>query len=868
MGEVYKADRHPAGADRRHQGAARACAPPTPERKQRFERHTEAKVISGLNHPHICTLYEFDTQDGTDFLVMEYLEGETLAERLQKGALPLDQALRYAIEIADALDKAHRQGVTHRDLKPANIMLTKAGAKLLDFGLAKLTPTGPQSDASTKLADALTEQGTILGTFQYMAPEQLEGKDADARSDIWAFGCVVYEMVTGKKAFKGTSQANLIHSIMGAEPQPMSSLQSTSPSSLDRLVSACLAKDREDRWQTARDVVRQLKEIQVDTASGAVSPSGDAAAASVSHESQSSRRWLWPTVAATFALLALGVGLWAPSLREPPRPLVFHEPPPEGTEFVAAPSPSPDGRFLAMRAVDNQGDVKIWVRPIDADRAQALDGTEGASLMIWSPDGEDLAFHVQGELRRTPRRGGPVRPIATVDVAPIGGGIWSASGDLIVASTTQGVVRVSASGGTARTIMQREGVQYRSLELAPGTDRLVFVEFGGEQPGLYTANLDGNDRVLLVPGDVNVVRTVAPDLLIYEQDGLMVAQRFDEAQRALDGESFPIAEQVPMRSTWFSGDRFRVGYNSGGHVLTFLPSVTNLGRLTWFDRQGRRTGTAGPDGLYEEVHLSPDGTRLLSVQLASNNRDLWISNLEQDGAVIRFSDDPGIDHLATFSPDSSRVAWEAHGDGVLDIMQRPADSSTPAVLLRRWGRGGGVDDWSPDGQFILYRSTDGLTRQNLWAVPVDESGEPTVLIGSPFNETNGRFSPEGSLLAYVSDATGEQEVYVQRLDGMQVAGGAQRVSVSGGTHPVWRQDGGELFFLSQGRLMAVAISTTGDTVDIGSPLELFALGVPLDFYSPYASMPDGERFIGIMPASEQTGGLATVILNWAAGLED
>ena len=346
----------------------------------------------------------------------------------------------------------------------------------------------------------------------------------------------------------------------------------------------------------------------------------------------------------------------------------------------------------------------------------------------------------------------------------------------------------------------------------------------------------------------------------------MVAQRLDAAERAFDGDSFPIPEQAQPRVTSFSGDRFRVGYNSGAHVLTFLPGAANLVQLTWFDLQGRVTGAGGPDALYEEVHLSPDGTKLLSVQLTSNNRDLWVSNLDQDGAVLRLSDDPGTDHLAAFSPDSSRVAWEAHGEGVLDIVQRPADTSSPATLVRRWGRGGGVNDWSPDGEFILYRSDDGPTRENLWAVPVDVSREPILVIESPFNETNGRFSPAGGLLAYVSDVTGEQEVYVQRLDGMRAVGGAQ--PVSSGTHPVWRQDGAELYFLSRGLLMAVTISTEGDTVDIGSPRELFPFGVTLDSSSPYAAMPDGDRFIGLVPTSEGLGGSATVILHWAAGFDN
>ena len=747
MGEVYKA------RDTRLDRTVAIKVLPehvasNPELKQRFER--EAKTISSLNHPHICTLYDVGREGDTDFLVMEHLEGETLAQRLTKGALPLDQALQTAIQIADALDKAHRQGITHRDLKPGNIMLTKTGAKLLDFGLAKLGPGGPAgavglTDAPT-ISSPLTGAGSILGTFQYMAPEQLEGREADARTDIFAFGAVVFEMVTGKKAFEGKSQASLISAIMKDEPRPMSALQPVSPAALDRVVKKCLAKEPDRRWHSAHDLHDELQWL-----SDAGSQVGLITPAATGPPGIGWRRALpWAAGAlAVGVLLAIATARF--DLVEPSgqAPLVFSEVPPEGTEFVAAPSPSPRDRYLAMRVSDEEGVVRIWVRPLDVERAQALEGTEGASLMIWSPDEEELVFYAGAELRRISRQGGPIRLVAVMDdIEPVGGGLWSEGGDIIVFSRSRGVVRVPAAGGTARSIMQQEGTEYRSLRLVPSEEQMIFTEFGGEEPGLYMANVDGGERVQLASGDIDFVRAVAPDLLVYIQRGVMVAHRLDRARRTLDGDPFPIAEQTGPELTRDSADRFRNSYDSGGSTLVFMPEAGASARLVWFDRQGNRVATDGSEGLYEEVSLSMDGQRLLFVRAdpATGNRDLWVKRLTQETAD-RVTFDEGTDHNVTFAPDGMRVAWESHGEGELNVMRQPVDGSAPSTLVRRWGRAGGVTDWSPDGRFILYWSQDGETGSNLWAIPVEGNEEPTLVVDSPFNIRSGQFSPEGRLLA-------------------------------------------------------------------------------------------------------------------------
>ena len=542
MGEVYKA------TDTRLERTVAIKVLPAhvasdPERKQRFER--EAKVISGLNHPHICTLYEFDNHEGTDFLVMEYLEGETLADRLRKGALPLDQALKYAIEIADALDKAHRQGVTHRDLKPANIMLTKAGAKLLDFGLAKLKPTGPQSDASTKLADALTEQGTILGTFQYMAPEQLEGKEADARSDIWAFGCVVYEMITGRKAFEGKTQASLIGAILHKEPTALSSVEPLSPPGLDYVAQTCLAKDADDRWQSSGDLLRELKRVQ---AGGAISISATAIPQPA----------LWqrpiPAVLAALLLVALG-GLAVSSLtRSAPAPsapitrmlIVLPQAQVQTNAGWRGVAISPRGTHVVYVA-----NRQLYLRALDDLEAQPLPGTEGsdAATPFFSPDGQWVGFFSQVDraLKKVALSGGAAVTL-TAPVIPYGAS-WGADDTIVFGQPGQGILRVAGAGGTPEVLVSVESTRIaHQPQVLPGGEAVLYTLGTPRlwvEAEIVVEQLATGERTVVIEGGSDA-RYLPTGHLVYALGETLLAVPFDVERLTVTGSPVPLVEGVSL----------------------------------------------------------------------------------------------------------------------------------------------------------------------------------------------------------------------------------------------------------------------------------------------------------------------------------
>ena len=548
MGEVYKA------TDTRLERTVAIKVLPAhvasdPDLRQRFER--EAKTISSLNHPHICTLYEFDTQEGTDFLVMEYLEGETLAQRLTKGALPLDQALRYAIQIADALDKAHRQGVTHRDLKPANIMLTKAGAKLLDFGLAKLTPTGPQGDASTKLGESLTQPGTILGTYQYMAPEQFERGQANALTDIWAFGCVVYEMVTGQKAFTGESQASLIHAIMGVDPPAMSSLQVMSPPALDQIVKTCLAKDPDTRWQSAGDVGRQLQWI---TASGS-----QVGVPAVVATGSKTRERLWMTVAAGGVVAAvLATALAALYVNRAPVEDVrarFSVPTgllPDGERFgygsgvVSGLALSPDGTQLAF-VTGGFPYGQLWVRPLDSVDARALPGADDASFPFWSPDGRSIGFFTPSELKTVDLTGGPPQTVCAVSIGM--GGTWNEDDVIVFGSLTGNLHQVEVAGDEPIPLggldVLGAAIHYWP-QFLPDGEHVLFLALarGDQERGIYVGSLRSGTTPSHIVQTTLMARYAAPGYLLFGRGGALMAQPFDLERLGVMGDTARVADKV------------------------------------------------------------------------------------------------------------------------------------------------------------------------------------------------------------------------------------------------------------------------------------------------------------------------------------
>jgi len=857
MGEVYRARDTTLDRDVALKVLPEAMAA-DPDRLMRFER--EAKSLAALNHPNIAQIYGLEqfsagrpggqtspVPDGgqtPSALVLEYVEGEDLSLRLARGALAPDEALLVARQIVSALEAAHDAGIIHRDLKPSNIKVSDEGrVKVLDFGLAKaMEPDAGgagarpadavpsrTSDMPTMTSPAMTAMGMILGTAAYMSPEQARGRAVDKRADIWAFGVVMYEALTGERLFPGDTVSDTIASVLTRDPD-----LSRVPATWRRLLGRCLRKDVRHRLRDIGDAW-----LLMDDETGTPDPRTRPAVRSVA---------LW----AVTALLIGAVGTWtAMRLTSEPPPtsaVSFLEPPPPGTQFVTAPEPSPDGRHLAMLVRDAAGETNIWVRTLDADMASVLEGTEGTQLLFWSPASDEIAFFASGQLRRIHRDGGPASLI-TAD-AEIASGAWTSSGDIVVSLLNRGLAHVAAAGGTLQPISGTDAGFVRHLDpnMIPG--HLIFTQFGGET-GLYASALDGSNRRRLVPGVESRTRLVG-DVLVRDNAGVLIGQMLNRADVTLVGDPFPITEHIGSNA--FAG--------SPAGVLTYVHSDHVVERLTWFSRSGEPEGTAGPEGEFREVLLSGRQRWLVFVQQdpSVGTADVWSQELS-GGEPVRLTSDPGIDHLLAISPDEREVAWEAHAGGALNVMARPLDASASARLLRQWGRGGGPTDWSPDGGFLLYGSIDLTNGNNLWAVPLTGPDEPFALVEDEFDDRAGHFSPDGRWLAYVSNASGRDEVYLQRLDGLTRVGGPRRVSRTGGREPLWRGDSRELFFLSDQTIVAVEIRD--DERVTGAPRALFAIERLRLKDRSYAVTPDGQRFLAIVGTADVAPRPATVILNWS-----
>jgi serine/threonine protein kinase/Tol biopolymer transport system component len=844
------------------------------ELRERFER--EAKAISSLNHPHICTLYDVGHQDGIDYLVMEYVEGETLAARLAKGPMPLEQVLQYAIEIADALDKAHRKGVTHRDLKPGNIMLTKSGSKLLDFGLAKLredaTPATPLSQLPTG-KDPITAQGTILGTLQYMAPEQLEGKEADARTDIFAFGVVVYEMATGKKAFEGKSQASVIGAILKDDPPPISSLQPMTPPALDRVVRKCLAKEPEKRWQAASDLHDELKWI----AEGG-SQTGVSAQVIISRKSPLRNAQVAWSVAAVLLVAALVLGAFAHFRRAPEdtRPVRFFVSPPDTWSLVGvgavasgtAPlSVSPDGRWIAFVAGSPDGKVLLWVRSMDTLTAQALAGTDGTSSPFWSPDSRFLGFFAAGKLKKIDVSGGP--PITLCDAPDNLGGTWSRDGVIVFAQYhpfapyQAALQKVSASGGvpTAATVLgQGETIQVQPFFLPDGRHFLYRSSRGSGGGGpIYVASLDSAERKFLLNADsYNVLYTQGH--LLFLREATLMAQPFDARRLVMTGDAFPIAEQIQIQGGIPSG----VFSASENGVLAYQTGGTRAGsQLTWFERTGKQMGVLGEPAKYTDLELSPDGKRAsVSIQAQGGTRDIWLYDAAR-GFPTRFTFGPALAFTSIWSPDGSRIVFNSNRMGHFDLYQKASSGAGTEEVLLADNLDKAPVSWSPDGRFILYVNLG--TNNSLFVLPLSGDRKPFPFQKTQFNGLLAQFSPDGRWVAYQSNESSRAEVYVVPFPG---PGGKWQISSSGGSLPRWRHDGAEIFYLTpDNKLMAAAVNGKGGSFQVGAVKPLFGTQAAPGGRNRYDVSPEGQRFL-INTAPEQTSSSPiTIVLNWTAGLK-
>ncbi len=865
MGEVYRARDTRLGRD-----VAVKVLPEhlisNPDVRTRFER--EARAISSLNHPHICTLHDVGNEGDTEYLVMELVEGETLAQRLERGALPQADLLRIGTQVADALDRAHRAGIVHRDLKPGNIMITKSGAKLMDFGLARRAAEGGAAGItsgtgvtiaaltqSPTMASPLTAQGTLVGTFLYMAPEQLEGGEADARSDIWAFGCILYEMATGRRAFEGKSQASLIGSIMHSEPAPISATSASSAPALDALVRACLAKDPEERIQTAHDIKLQMSWIS----QPASQMSGVAPVLPKRGPSREPLAWAVAGLAiATAAFFAWRGMQDGPSHAMQVR---FTIPIPPTVLSADMPRISPDGKTLAFSAQDSSNRSMVWVRPLNSLTANPLPGTEGSSRPFWSPDSRFLGFIAEGKLKKVAVSGGPPQVVCD---APTGSdGAWSRNGTILFdgRAGTDPIMRVSAAGGIPVIVVPGDsaaGVGWPAF-LPDGKHFLyAYIASNGEISVMHAA-LDGKPGVPL--GIKGSRAEYSPDgYMLFARDRTLLAQRFDASGLKLVGEPFPVAEDLPVSGN--AQANFSVSDNG---VLMYRAVGAVEARLVWMDRGGRILSEVAGAADYRAPALSPDGSRIAIRRRGATGAetDVWVIEPSR-GTTTRLTFDPGPDGNPIWSPDGSRIAWTSLRGGVDGLWVKAANGAGQDQLLTRLDANSSALDWSRDGRYVLVGVVDPKTRNDVYVVALDGDHKPQPVLQTLFNEGRACFSPDGHWIAYQSNESGRAEVYVISFQG---APGKWQVSTRGGGDPCWSPDGHELYYLTTDQVLMTVPVTTTPTFQPGTPQELFRVRVETGTRrNVYCVAPDNKRFLFQLPVGE-TSTPITAVLNWRAGTE-
>ena len=841
----------------------------TSDAKARFER--EAKAISSLSHPNICTLFDIGHQDGTDFLVMEFLEGQTLSERIAKGALPNDQVLRFGIQIAEALERAHRQGIVHRDLKPGNIMLTKSGAKIVDFGLARLMKTletsGAEASAFATASAAITADGTIPGTVQYMAPEQLEGKEADARTDIFAFGLVLYEMATGRKAFTGTSKASLISNILTSEPLPISNMQPMAPPVLDRVVKTCLAKDPDERWQTAHDVLIELKWI----ADGVSHP----VASSQSPAQRKGRETLAWLLAGTFlaALIAIGPFV-AKHFREPQIPgqeVRFEVNAPANSEFGNSLAISPDGRLLVFVANTHGKDV-LWIRPLDSLESRQLPGTDGAILPFWSPDSRFIGFFAEGALKKMDITAGTPQTLASASIQPRGA-TWGTRG-IILYSSGPGtpLFQIRDTGGkpsaaTALNQSRNESSHRWPFFLPDGVHFLYLVQGAEvERPDIYVGSLDSTDVKRIATATSACVYSRSGHLL-FKLDRTLMGQRFSISNLQVEGEPFRVKESVESISQSGPTGFLPMSISDNG-TLVYKKYANAQSQLAWHDRIGKQLQSIGPAGILDEPALSLN-EKHIAVNFEdpkTEKRNVWLLDTGR-GTLSRFTFRPDA-ASPVWSPDGSKLVYASISkSGYPNLYQQSTNGSDEEELVLESSRAKWPTDWSRDGSIVVFETDDQQSNSDLWLLSMKGERKATPFLNREYYESQGQISPDGRWFAYSSGETGQSEVYVvaftSKKDKLQISDG-------GGSMPAWRDDGKELYYISaDNNLMAVAVDGTTDfQAGIAKPLfKTKFRRSEVGWNRQYAPSKDGQRFLLNSVSTDTLQSPIKVVINWAATLK-
>jgi eukaryotic-like serine/threonine-protein kinase len=882
MGEVYKArdtrlDRTVAVKILPEEFAA------DPDRRVRFER--EARAAAALNHPHICDLYDVgEASDPTSptssaairFLVMEYLDGQTLAERLVRGPLPPSDVLRCAIELADALDHAHRHGLVHRDLKPGNVMMTKSGTKLLDFGLSKLQTT-PDLLVLTTLSPGgapLTAEGAVLGTFPYMAPEQLNGREADARTDIFAFGAMVYEMTTGRRAFEGSTAATVIGAVLHTDAPPVSSLQPLAPPALDRIVARCLAKDPDDRWQSARDLALELKWITEHPSA----PVADLM------RPQKRKFGLIASAALLISMLAVAaavvymrpVSVEISSVR-----LTFSPAAGVSLADLATAGPvtiSPDGRRLAFVASGSDNKGLLWVRELDSTDAKPLPGSDGAAYPFWSPDSRLIGFFARGELKKISVAGGPPQTICPATQPR--GGTWNQDGVIVFAGEGgRQLFRTSEAGGSAVSLPARDPNNEKLWpSFLPDGRHLVYFA-RPEKPGIYLGSLDSSATSFIAPGYSGATST--PGYLLLLQSGStgasqtvsLIARPFDTDRLQFTGEGFSIADQVEYRTLWARGG-FSVSNN--GTLVTARDTLST--EMAWFDRRGQRLetvrGIVTPSSSRRWPELSPDDAMLATSDSdpVVQTTDIHLFDLTR-GMDSRLTSNPALDSQSRWSPNGKHIVFNSARDGLPpNLFRTPAAGTGREERLLTSRQVQHATDWSGDGRFIVFATLNPKTQWDLWLLPMNAesaaaTASATPLMQSAFNEYNGQRSPDGRWIAYQSDESGDWEIYLRKIDAHSL-GVSRQISSGGAVWPVWRRDGQELFYIAADGTLTTVAMKTGRELEASAPQRLFKTNVA-ELWSPsrnYTVARDGQRFLINTRVDEESSPPVTVTLNWPASV--
>jgi serine/threonine protein kinase/Tol biopolymer transport system component len=832
-----------------------------PERMARFKR--EAQLLASLNHPNIAAIYGLEESGGVSALVMELAEGPTLADLVgASGRSPeLNEVLNIARQIAEALEAAHEKGIIHRDLKPANVKVTPEGAvKVLDFGLAKALEgeaAAAEVSQSPTLSIAATKAGVILGTAAYMSPEQARGSGVDKRCDIWSFGVVLFEMLTGKKLFVGETISDTLAAVLRADVDW--SMLPSAPASIRALLHRCLTKDRKQRLQAIGEARIAISEYLANpagaTGSGTASDAGR-------HKLRDNLGW-GIAIVCLIAVLVMGVIHFRQVSAEEPE-MRFEVMTPSTSEPTSL-AISPDGRHLAFVG-SSEGQQRLWLRPLDAVTARPLAGTEGAKHPFWSPDSRSIGFFTDDKLKRIDIAGGLPQVLTS---APRGqGGAWNSDGVIVFTpSAADPLYRVSCAGGDPVAITRLLPRQecHKSPQFLPDRRHLLFFA-GGLDPAIYLGSLDSVEIRRLIPADTTAAYA-PPGHLLFMRQGTLFAQRFDAAHGELAGDPIPVADSVAFDSAFNIGG-FSV--SETGMLVYRTAGGANQRRLAWVDRSGREIATLGAmdENSLQNPELSPDGRRVAVNRTVQGNTDVWLIDVAR-GVPSRFTFDAAIDLFPVWSPDGSRIFFGSNRKGSFDLYQKASSGAGGDELLLESSLNKFPQDWSPNGRFILYGQLDPKTASDQWVLPIFGERKPFPFVNANFEEQNGQFSPGGQWVAYQSNESGSYEVYVQPFPG---PGGKWQVSNSGGVAPRWRRNGKELFYIAPGgKLMAVPIQSAGQLLEAGAPVALFQTrivgGSQGRERQQYAVAPDGQRFLINITADESTASPITIVTNWTAGLK-